>query len=113
MYTSARMNVTALHVIIDILETSQSPYSTLYSTLQTHQTTIHFLCNSWFLNANCVIPLRNGLATLSSESCKEAIACFITDVVSQAAADEVGIPRLALRTTCVFLPSVACLPTIA
>nr|WMB96357.1 UGT76AH1 [Miconia microphysca] len=56
------------------------------------------------LNVTCVVPFRESLENLMGESSDggDHVACLITDICwhfTQAIADEVGIPRMVLRTT--------------
>nr|XP_043631267.1 UDP-glycosyltransferase 76B1-like [Erigeron canadensis] len=55
------------------------------------------------LNTSCVDPFRECLAGLLRETDKEPVACVITDAgfyFTQAVADELKIPRMVLRTSC-------------
>ncbi|KAB1217794.1 UDP-glycosyltransferase 76C4 [Morella rubra] len=57
------------------------------------------------LNVNCVLPFRNCLAKLLSDSLEEPVACIITDAdwhFTQAVADSFKLPRIVLRTSSVF-----------
>ncbi|KAK9061114.1 hypothetical protein SSX86_018294 [Deinandra increscens subsp. villosa] len=55
-----------------------------------------------YLNENCVDPFRDCLAKLLLGDQESTIACVITDAIfyfTQAVADELKLPRLALRTS--------------
>ncbi|XP_076883019.1 UDP-glycosyltransferase 76G1-like [Bidens hawaiensis] len=54
-----------------------------------------------YLNKSCVDPFRDCLAKLLAEPNEERVACVITDAgfyFAQAVADELKLPRIALRT---------------
>ncbi|KAL2940430.1 UDP-glycosyltransferase 76B1 [Bienertia sinuspersici] len=55
------------------------------------------------LNMNCVVPFRDLLSQILSDSAAEVpVACLITDAMwhfTQAVADSLKLPRLVLRTS--------------
>ncbi|XP_061995382.1 UDP-glycosyltransferase 76F1-like [Rosa rugosa] len=98
-------SITIIHTNFNSLNPSSHPHFTFHSIpdglSESEASTKDIIFLVSVLNAKCVEPFRECLASLLSDVSEEPVACLISDAIfhfAQSVADSLKVPRVVLRT---------------